>query len=64
MKSREAVFEALKEGHKLSSTITGLQYMLIDGKLHSRHSERGHWDESNLHFDSPPSWLNLQTMKS
>ncbi len=64
MKSREAVFEALQEGLKLSSTITGLQYMMIDGKLHSRHSERSNWDESNLNFDSPPSWLNLQTMKS
>ena len=64
MKSREAVFKALEEGLKLSSSITGLQYMLIDGKLHSRHSERSDWNESNLGFDSPPSWFNLQTMKS
>ncbi len=64
MKSREAVFKALEEGQKLASSITGLQYMLIDGKLHSRHSERSDWNESNLGFDSPPSWLNLQTMKS
>jgi len=64
MKSREAVFEALKEGHKLTSSITGLQYMLIDGKLYSRHSERSNWNESGLGFDSPPSWLNLETAKS
>ncbi len=64
MKSREAVFKALEEGLKLSSSITGFQYMLIDGKLHSRHSERRDWSESNLGFDSPPSWLNLQTVKS
>jgi len=64
MKSREAVFEALEEGQTLSSTITGLQYMLIEGKLHSRHGERSDWNESNLGFDNPPSWLNLQTAKS
>lgn len=64
MKSREAVFQALEEGHKLASTITGLQYMLIEGKLFSRHGERNDWNESSLSFDSPPSWLNLQTMKS
>ncbi len=64
MKSREAVFKALEEGQKLASSITGLQYMLIDGKLHSRHSERSDWNESNLGFDSPPSWLNLKTAKS
>ncbi len=64
MKNREAVFKALAEGQKLASSITGLQYMLIDGKLHSRHSERNDWNESNLGFDSPPSWLNLQAMKS
>ena len=64
MKNREDVFKALEEGQKLASSITGLQYMLIDGKLHSRHSERSVWNESNLGFDSPPSWLNLQTMKS
>ncbi len=64
MKSREAVFEALEEGQKLASTITGLQYMLIDGKLYSRHGERNAWNESSLTFDNPPSWLNLETMKS
>ena len=64
MKSREAVFKALEEGQKLTSSITGLQYMLIDGKLYSRHGERNDWNESNLGFDNPPSWLNLQTMKS
>ena len=64
MKNREAVFKALEEGSKLSSSITGFQYMLINGKLHSRHSERKEWSESNLGFDSPPSWLNLQPVKS
>ncbi len=64
MKSREDVIQALEEGQTLASTITGLQYMLIDGKLYSRHGERANWDESNLGFDNPPSWLNLQAMKS
>ena len=64
MKSREAVFKALQEGQKLASKITGLQYMMTEGKLYSRHSERNEWNESNLGFDNPPSWLNLQEMKS
>ena len=64
MKSREAVFKALQEGQKLASKITGLQYMMAEGKLYSRHSERNDWNESNLGFDNPPSWLNLQEMKS
>ena len=60
MESREAVLKALDEGKKLTSNITGFQYTLIDGKLHSRHNERNNWEESGLFFDSPPSWLNLR----
>lgn len=60
MESREAVFEALKKGKLLTSKITGLQYTLIDGKLHVRHNDKTDWRESNLYFDNPPSWLNLQ----
>ncbi len=60
MESREAVFEALKQGKLLTSKITGLQYTLIDGKLHSRHGDKTEWRESGLNFDNPPSWLNLR----
>ncbi len=60
MENREAVFEALNEGKLLTSVITGMQYTLIDGKLHSRHGEKCDWHESGLHFDNPPSWLNLR----
>ena len=63
MKSREAVLEALKEGKNLVSSITGLEYTLIDGKLHTRHGERTDWNQSDLSFYSPPSWLNLQTIE-
>lgn len=60
MESKDAVLEALKKGKLLSSTVTGMQYQLINGKLHSRHSEKTEWQESGLHFDNPPSWLNLR----
>ena len=50
MKSKEAVFEALKEGKNLISCITGLQYTLIKGILHTRHSERSDWEQSELNF--------------
>ena len=63
MKSKEAVLEALNEGKNLISSITGLQYTLINAKLHTRHSEKGDWDESNLHFYNPPSWLNLKIIE-
>ncbi len=63
MKSKEAVLEALNEGKNLISSITGLQYTLIDAKLHTRHSEKGDWEESNLHFYNPPSWLNLKIIE-
>lgn len=59
MESREAVFKALKEGKKLMNDVTGIQYKLIDGKLHSRHSERKNWDLSGLDFFYAPSWLNM-----
>ncbi len=60
MESREAVLKALDEGKKLTSNITGFQYKLINGTLHSRHSERNDWQPSELFFDNPPSWLNLR----
>lgn len=60
MESREAVLQALEEGKKLTSNVTGLQYTLIDGKLHARHGERNDWHPSGLYFDNPPSWLNLR----
>jgi len=60
MDSREAVLDALKEGKKLTSVVTELQYMLIDGKLHSRRGERNEWHPSGLDFDNPSSWLNLR----
>ena len=60
METRESVFKALDEGKKLTSVTTGLQYTLIEGKLHARHGERNEWHPSELGFDSPPSWLNLR----
>jgi hypothetical protein len=59
MESREAVLNALKEGKKLTSKVTELQYKLINGKLYARHGERNEWHPSGLYFDNPPSWLNL-----
>lgn len=63
MKSKESVLEALNEGKSLISSITGLQYTLINAKLHTRHSERGDWNESELNFYNPPSWLNLKILE-
>ena len=63
MKSKEAVLEALKEGKNLISCITGLQYTLINGILHTRHSERSDWNQSELSFYNPPSWLNLKIIE-
>ena len=63
MKSKEAVFEALKEGKNLISSITGIQYSLIKGILHTRHSERSDWEQSELNFYNPPSWLNLKIIE-
>ena len=60
MKSKEAVFEALK---KLISCISGIQYTLIKGILHTRHSERNDWEQSELNFYNPPSWLNLKIIE-
>ncbi|HEX5624166.1 MAG TPA: hypothetical protein VFX57_06990 [Sulfuricurvum sp.] len=60
MESREAVLDALAQGKKLTSTVTGLQYILIEGKLHTRHGEKNDWNLSALCFDNPPSWLNLR----
>jgi hypothetical protein len=63
MKSKEAVFEALQEGKNLISSITGLQYTLINNTLHTRNSERGEWNQSELKFYNPPSWLNLKIIE-
>jgi len=63
MKSKEAVLEALNEGKNLISSITGLQYTLINAQLHTRNSEKGDWNESNLNFYNPPSWLNLKIIE-
>ena len=63
MQSKEAVFEALKEGKNLISSITGFQYTLIKGVLHTRHSERSDWNQSELNFYNPPSWLNLKIIQ-
>jgi hypothetical protein len=60
MESREAVFSALKEGRTLTSNITGLQYILIDGKLHARLGDVSQWHPSQLSFENPQSWLNLR----
>lgn len=60
MESKEAVLTALKEGKKLTSNVTGIQYILIDGSLHARHSDKNEWHPSELYFDNPPSWLNLR----
>ena len=63
MKSKEAVLEALNEGKNLISSITGLQYTLINGILHTRHSERSDWNQSELNFYHKPSWLNLKIIE-
>ena len=63
MKSREAVFEALKEGKNLISSITGLQYTLINNILYFRSSDGGEWNQSELGFHNPPSWLNLKIIE-
>ena len=60
MQSKEDVLSALDAGKKLTSTVTGIQYILINGRLHSRHMERKEWQESGLTFEHPPSWLNLE----
>ncbi len=60
MESREAVFKALEEGKKLTSSVTEIQYMMIDGKLHSRHGERDKWNQSGLDFYNASSWLSLR----
>ncbi len=63
MKSKEDVLEALNEGKHLISSITGIQYTLINAKLHTRHSTKGDWNESDLNFYNPPSWLNLKIIE-
>ena len=63
MKSREAVLEALNEGKNLISSITGLQYTLINNILHTRNSVKGDWNQSELSFYNPPSWLNLKIIE-
>ena len=63
MKSKEAVFEALKEGKNLISCITGLQYNLIKGVLKTRNSERSDWEQIELNYYNPPSWINLNKIE-
>lgn len=63
MKSRETVLEALHAGKNLISSVTGLEYTLIKGVLHTRHEERKNWKPSALTFDNPPSWLNLEIIE-
>ncbi len=63
MKSKESVLEALSEGKNLISSITGLHYTLINDKLHTRNSEKDDWNESELRFSHPPSWLNLKIIE-
>ncbi len=63
MKSREAVLEALNEGKNLISSITGLEYTHINNILHTRNSEKGDWNQSELSFYNPPSWLNLKIIE-
>ncbi|MFT7824824.1 MAG: hypothetical protein ABXS92_08685 [Sulfurimonas sp.] len=63
MKSRETVLEALKEGKNLISSVTGLEYTLINDILHTRHSDNKEWKQSDLTFHNPPSWLNLTTIE-
>jgi hypothetical protein len=60
MENREAVLDALAKGKKLTSVVTGLQYIHINGKLHTRHGEKTDWNPSELCFENPPSWLNLR----
>jgi len=60
MQSKAAVFKALDEGKKLVSKTSGMQYMLIEGTLHSRSQDRTKWEPSGLSFFNPASWLNLE----
>jgi hypothetical protein len=60
MESKEAVLAALKEGKKLISCVTQMQYKLIEGKLYARHGEKRDWNPSGLTFENPASWLNLR----
>jgi len=60
MESREDVLNALREGKTLTSSVTELQYILIDGILHARRGERNEWHPSGLDFSNPSSWLNLK----
>jgi len=60
VENRDAVFKALEEGKTLTNTVTGLQYRLIDGKLHLKSSERIAWEPSELSFFNPQSWLNIR----
>lgn len=60
MESKEEVQAALKEGKTLISNVTHMHYMLINGKLHVRHSEKQEWNPSGLTFENPASWLNLR----
>jgi hypothetical protein len=60
MESKEAALKALNDGKKLVSEVTQLQYIMIDGKLHTRSGEKHEWNLSGLTFENPASWLNLR----
>lgn len=60
MESKAAVLKALDEGKTLVSSVTQMQYVLIDGKLHVRSSQKHAWNLSGLTFENPASWLNLR----
>jgi len=55
IKSKEAVLEALHKGKNLNT--------LINGILYTRHSERSDWNQSEVSFYNPPSWLNLKIIE-
>jgi hypothetical protein len=60
VESREETIKALEDGKKLTSSVTGIQYKLIDGQLHSKNVERSEWVLSGLTFLNPCSWTNLR----
>ncbi|MDX1295296.1 MAG: hypothetical protein R3302_03460 [Sulfurimonadaceae bacterium] len=64
MNSKEEVIKALDEGKTLNNKISGVQLMMIDGKLHIRNLDRREWEPSELSFFNPPSWLNLEVIST
>lgn len=60
MESREIVIKALQDGKTLVSNVTGLYYILKEGRLYMREREQQEWNPSGLTFENPQSWLNLR----